>query len=271
MEDGFGCLRRLPRPCGASHSGAFAVSPATSVAKGIEKGTLLTTTGVLKDVISGVDPANFCVLYGPSHAEEVASAVPTAVVVAAGDMGIAEIVQGLFMSPRMRVYVNPDLLGVEIAGSVKNVLAIATGICDGVGYGDNAKAAIITRGIAEIRRLGVAMGAKAETFSGLAGIGDIVVTCMSRHSRNRHLGEQLGRGRTLAEIESEMNMVAEGVATTVSAFALAKRHKVDMPIVAAVHSILFDGSSPRSAVHDLMSRAATREDRLFAEAGGDAS
>jgi glycerol-3-phosphate dehydrogenase (NAD(P)+) len=242
-----------------------------SVAKGIENGTLLTTTGVLRDTAPGVNPDNLCVLYGPSHAEEVASGVPTAVVVAAGDMAIAETVQQLFMSPRMRVYVNPDLLGVEIAGSVKNVLAIATGICDGVGYGDNAKAAIITRGVAEIRRLGVAMGARDQTFSGLAGIGDIVVTCMSRHSRNRYLGEQIGRGRTLEDVQNEMKMVAEGVATTVSAFELAKRHNVEMPIVAAAHSILFDGVAPRAAVHDLMTRAAKHEDKLFAEAGGDAS
>jgi glycerol-3-phosphate dehydrogenase (NAD(P)+) len=195
--------------------------------------------------------------------------VPTAVVVAAGSIEVAEHIQHLFMSPRLRVYVNPDLLGVEIAGSVKNILAIATGICDGVGYGDNAKAALITRGIAEIRRLGVAMGAEAHTFSGLAGIGDLVVTCTSRHSRNRYVGEQIGLGRSMDEIQAEMNMVAEGVKTAISVHELARRHDVEMPIVEAVYSILFEGKSPRAAVHDLMTRSAKREDRLFAEEGGD--
>ena len=240
-----------------------------SVAKGIENGTLLTTTGVLRDVVTEVPAERIGVLYGPSHAEEVAAAVPTAVVVAADDLAVAEHVQELFMSPRLRVYVNPDLLGVEIAGSVKNILAIATGICDGVGYGDNAKAALITRGIAEIKRLGVAMGAREETFSGLAGIGDLVVTCMSRHSRNRYVGEQIGQGRSLEEIQAEMKMVAEGVRTAISVHELAQRYGVEMPIVEAVHSILFDGKAPRAAVHDLMTRSAKREDRLYVDAAAD--
>ncbi|MBO6577373.1 MAG: NAD(P)H-dependent glycerol-3-phosphate dehydrogenase [Rhodothermales bacterium] len=234
-----------------------------SVAKGIENGTLLTTSGVLREAVPTVPAERIGVLYGPSHAEEVAAAVPTAVVVAFDDLEVAEHVQDLFMSPRLRVYSNPDLLGVEIAGSVKNILAIATGICDGVGYGDNAKAALITRGIAEIKRLGVAMGAREETFSGLAGIGDLVVTCMSRHSRNRYVGEQIGKGRALDDIRSEMKMVAEGVRTAVSVHELAARHKVEMPIVEAVYDILFNGKAPRAAVHDLMTRAAKREDRLY--------
>jgi glycerol-3-phosphate dehydrogenase (NAD(P)+) len=241
-----------------------------SVAKGIENGTLLTTTGVLADVIHSVPPGQLGVLYGPSHAEEVAAAVPTAVVVAANDLKVAEHVQRLFMSPRLRVYVNPDLRGVEIAGSVKNVLAIATGICDGVDYGDNAKAALITRGLAEIKRLGTAMGGREGTFSGLAGIGDIVVTCMSQHSRNRYVGEQIGRGRALEDIQAEMQMVAEGVRTAMSVHELAARHNVEMPISEAVYSILFDGKSPRSAVHDLMTRDAKHEDRQYVDATGDA-
>ncbi len=166
------------------------------------------------------------------------------------------------MTPRLRVYVNTDLIGVEIGGSVKNVLAIAAGIGDGVGYGDNAKAALITRGIAEIRRLGLAMGARPATFAGLAGIGDLVVTCMSRHSRNRYLGEQIGRGRTLAEVEAEMSMIAEGVRTTRSVRDLAHRYGIEMPITEAVYAILFEQKNPDEAVDELMTRSAKRENWL---------
>ncbi|NNE70276.1 MAG: NAD(P)H-dependent glycerol-3-phosphate dehydrogenase [Rhodothermales bacterium] len=234
-----------------------------SVAKGIENDTLLTTSGVLRDALPVVPANRVGVLYGPSHAEEVASAVPTAVVVSIPDLDLATHVQDLFMSVRLRVYVNCDLLGVEIAGSVKNVLAIATGICDGVGYGDNAKAALITRGLAEIKRLGAAMGAREQTFSGLAGIGDLVVTCMSRHSRNRYVGEQIGRGRSLDEIQAEMKMVAEGVKTAVSVHELAQRYSVEMPIAEAIYAILFRGLPPRAAVHDLMTRSAKQEHSLL--------
>jgi len=166
------------------------------------------------------------------------------------------------MTHRLRVYVNTDVIGVEIGGSVKNVLAIAAGICDGVGYGDNAKAALITRGIAEIRRLGLAMGARPSTFAGLAGIGDLVVTCMSRHSRNRYLGEQIGQGKTLEEVEAEMSMVAEGVRTTESVRDLARRHRIEMPITEAVYAILFEGKKPDEAVDELMTRSAKRENWL---------
>ena len=234
-----------------------------SVAKGIENGTLLTTTGVLREVLTSADPTKLAVLYGPSHAEEVASGSPTAVVVASRDKETANRLQGLFMSPRLRVYANDDLIGVEIAGSVKNVLAIAAGISEGVGYGDNAKAALITRGISEIRRLGCAMGARATTFSGLAGIGDLVVTCTSRHSRNRAVGVELGRGRSLEDVVSHMSMVAEGVRTTESVYQLSRRLGVEMPITEAVYSILFDLKPPRSAVHDLMNRSAKHEDWLY--------
>jgi glycerol-3-phosphate dehydrogenase (NAD(P)+) len=199
------------------------------------------------------------VLHGPSHAEEVARQKPTTVVAASPELETARRVQERFMTPMFRVYTNTDLLGVEIAGAVKNVLAIAAGICDGLQLGDNAKAALITRGLAEMARLGVAMGASPLTFAGLAGIGDLVVTCMSRHSRNRYVGEQLGQGRTLEEILSEMSMVAEGVRTAISVRALAQRYGVEMPIATAVYEILFAGKSPQQALEELMSRAAKEE------------
>src|SRR5690606_24593213 len=170
-----------------------------SVAKGIENGTLLTTTGVLRDVLEAEDPGRIGVLYGPSHAEEVAASRPTSVVVAMPDRAEAERVQEVFMTRALRVYVNADLLGVEVAGSVKNVMALAAGIGDGLGLGDNAKAALVTRGLAEIKRLGLAMGADPATFSGLAGLGDLVVTCFSRHSRNRRFGDLIGAGKTREE------------------------------------------------------------------------
>lgn len=255
-----GKLAPLYRP------GLFVVS----VAKGIEVGTLKTTSQVLAEVLP-VPKRHIVVLYGPSHAEEVAAGVPTAVVAATTDQGVGAKIQDTFMTPLLRVYVNRDVIGVEIAGSVKNIMAIAAGISDGVGYGDNAKAAIITRGMAEIRRLGQALGADASTFSGLAGIGDLVVTCMSKHSRNRHLGEQIGKGRTLQEIEAEMKMVAEGVRTTQSVLELARRHGVEMPITEAVHAILFEGKQPKIAVNDLMTRSAKHEEWLPtpAEKAGD--
>lgn len=233
-----------------------------SLAKGIENQTLKTTTDVLTDVLTGVPSSHIGVLYGPSHAEEVAEGKPTTIVAAAPSMDVAERIQSVFMTDRLRVYVNTDVVGVEIGGSVKNVLAIAAGICDGVGYGDNAKAAIITRGIAEIRRLGLAMGARASTFAGLAGIGDLVVTCTSTHSRNRFLGEQIGKGKTLEEIESTMSMVAEGVRTTESVRDLARHHRIEMPITEAVYAILFDHKNPDEAVNELMTRSAKRENWL---------
>lgn len=230
-----------------------------SVAKGIENETLLTTSQVLRDVYPDFPKGQIAVLYGPSHAEEVAASVPTAVVVAARDHKVAEEVQQTFMTSRLRVYVNDDVLGVEIAGSVKNVMAIASGMSEGVGYGDNAKAALITRGSAEIRRLGMAMGAHESTFAGLAGIGDLVVTCMSKHSRNRYLGEQIGKGKTLEEVQDEMKMVAEGVRTTRSVYQLARKYNVEMPITNAVHAILFEGKKPIDAVNELMGRSAKKE------------
>ena len=243
-------------------SAATADILAMSVAKGIENETLLLTTQVLEETLLILPRANIGVIYGPSHAEEVALGMPTTVVAAAHSVAAAERVQKAFMSPKLRVYVNEDVIGVQVAGSVKNIMAIAAGISDGIGFGDNAKAAIITRGLAEMKRLGQAMGAEASTFAGLAGIGDLVVTCMSRHSRNRHVGEQIGKGRSLDEIIAEMNMVAEGVKTTRSVMALAKKHNVELPITEAVHAILFEGKSPKEEVARLMRRAAKREDWL---------
>ncbi len=242
---------------------AHAALIVVSVAKGIENETLMTTTQVLGQVLSPPVPrAHIGVLYGPSHAEEVAAGRPTTLVAAAPSMAVAEQVQTLFMTPRLRVYVNDDVAGVEIGGSVKNVMAIAAGISDGIGYGDNAKAALITRGMAEIQRLGLAMGAQPATFAGLTGIGDLVVTCTSRHSRNRYLGEQIGKGKSLGEVQSEMQMVAEGVKTTASVYALAQKHRIEMPITEAVYAILFEGKKPADAVPELMTRAAKQEDWL---------
>lgn len=230
-----------------------------SLAKGIENETLQTMSQVLAQELPTVPKENIGVLYGPSHAEEVAEGRPTTVVAAAPTTAQAERIQDAFMTKRLRVYVNTDVIGVEIGGSAKNVLAIAAGISDGVGYGDNAKAALVTRGIAEIRRLGLAMGAKAHTFAGLTGLGDLVVTCMSAHSRNRYLGEQIGRGKTLEEVVDEMDMVAEGVRTTQSVRDLAREHGIEMPITEAVYAILFDGKRPREVVDELMTRSAKRE------------
>ena len=230
-----------------------------SLAKGIENDTLMTMSQVLDDVLEGLPGTRIGVLYGPSHAEEVAEGRPTTVVAAAPDEDVAEHIQRVFMTERLRVYVNTDVRGVEIGGSAKNVLAIAAGIGDGVGYGDNAKAALITRGIAEIRRLGLALGARPETFAGLAGIGDLIVTCMSAHSRNRYLGEQIGQGRSLDEVVDSMSMVAEGVRTTQSIHDLAQRYSIEMPITEAVYAILFEGREPGEMVEELMTRSAKRE------------
>lgn len=231
-----------------------------SVAKGIEVGTLMTTSAVLRDVLVRADPDRIGVLYGPSHAEEVANRRPTTVVVSVPDAIVAEQVQEVFMTKHFRVYVNTDLIGVEIAGSVKNVMAIAAGISDGLGLGDNAKAALLTRGLAEIKRLGLALGAQPSTFAGLAGIGDLVVTCFSEHSRNRHFGEQIGRGHSMEEVEAQMRMVAEGVKSTLSVCEMARRLGVEMPITDAVYQMLFEHLRPQDAVMELMTRAAKHED-----------
>ncbi len=236
-----------------------------SVAKGVENETLLLSSEVLAEVLPMADPGKIGVLYGPSHAEELGKGLPTTIVAAAAGEDTALQLQQVFTTSRLRVYVNTDIVGVQIAGSVKNVMAIAAGISDGVGFGDNAKAAIVTRGMAEIRRLGTAMGARPETFFGLSGIGDLVVTCMSGLSRNRYFGEQIGKGKSLPEILEEMKMVAEGVRTTQSIIALARRYKIEMPISEAVHAILFEGKKPLDAVNELMNRSAKQEEWLSSE------
>jgi len=230
-----------------------------SLAKGIENETLQTMSQVLTDELSEMSKQQIGVLYGPSHAEEVAEGRPTTVVAAAPTEPRAEWIQNAFMTNRLRVYVNTDVIGVEIGGSAKNVLAIAAGISDGMGHGDNAKAALVTRGLAEMRRLGLAMGANLQTFAGLAGIGDLLVTCMSTHSRNRYFGEQIGKGKTLDEIQAEMDMIAEGVRTTQSIRDLARYHSIEMPITEAVYSVLFEDERPDDVVDELMTRSAKRE------------
>ena len=226
------------------------------VAKGLEKGTGLR----LSDVCHQELPNNkYVVLSGPSHAEEVSRDIPTTVVVSSEDIHIAEIVQDIFMSPKFRVYTNPDVVGVELGGALKNIIAFGAGICDGLGYGDNAKAALMTRGIKEIGRLGVAMGAKASTFSGLSGIGDLIVTCTSMHSRNRRAGILIGQGKTLEETLAEVKMVVEGITATDVAYNVAKELNVEMPITNAIYSVLYDNANPDEVVTELMMRNKTHE------------
>jgi glycerol-3-phosphate dehydrogenase (NAD(P)+) len=228
-----------------------------NVAKGLEEKTLKRMSEVLKDELPW--GAKIATLSGPSHAEEVSRGIPTAVTVASRQESLNKQIQRIFMSPHFRVYTNADIVGVELAGSVKNVVAIAAGICDGLKYGDNTKGALLTRGLAEISRLGIAMGARAQTFSGLSGMGDLITTCVSKHSRNRYVGEQIGRGKKLNQILSEMEMVAEGVNTTKSARLLAKAKGVEMPITEQVYQVLFTDKDPRKAVNDLMNRGAKAE------------
>jgi glycerol-3-phosphate dehydrogenase (NAD(P)+) len=231
-----------------------------SASKGFEEGTMARMSEVLRAEV-GTAAARAVCLAGPSHAEEVSRRVPTSVVAAGEDPAACAQVQEAFVRPYLRVYTNPDLLGVELATGLKNCIAIAAGILDGLGCGDNTKAALVTRGLAEITRLGVAMGARPETFSGLAGVGDLVVTCLSRHSRNRRVGEAIGRGSSLEEALSGMVMVAEGVRTTRAAVAMGRRHGVELPIIEMVHEVLFEGHDPREAVQMLMTRPPRSETR----------
>ncbi len=221
------------------------------VAKGIEEESLKILTDVIGEELPEVIVT---ALSGPSHAEEVGRGLPTTCVVGAKNRAIAEFVQNLFMSPVFRVYTSPDMLGIELGGALKNVVALAAGIADGLGYGDNTKAALITRGIAEISRLGVALGGRWETFYGLSGIGDLIVTCASMHSRNRRAGILLGKGYSMEEAMKEVHMVVEGVYSAKAALALAKGCGVEMPIIQQVNCILFEGKSPSEAVKDLMLR-----------------
>ena len=225
-----------------------------NVAKGIENKTLMTMSSMLKDVFPDIQNEQLGILSGPSHAEEVCKRIPTAVVSASTVNETAKTIQVAFMNSYFRVYSSTDLLGVELGGAFKNVMAIGAGIIDGAKFGDNTKAAIMTRGIAEISRMGIAMGAKPETFSGLSGIGDLIVTCMSQHSRNRYVGEKLGSGLKLKEILESMYAVAEGVETSRSASQLAKKVGVDAPITNEVYKILFEDKDPIKATSDLMTR-----------------
>ncbi|NCS81861.1 MAG: glycerol-3-phosphate dehydrogenase [Ignavibacteria bacterium CG_4_8_14_3_um_filter_37_9] len=225
-----------------------------NVAKGIENKTLMTMSQMLKDVFPLIQDEQLGIISGPSHAEEVCKRIPTAVVAGSTVKETSKSIQAAFMNSYFRVYSSTDLLGVELGGAFKNVMAIGAGIIDGAKFGDNTKAAIMTRGIAEITRMGIAMGAKAETFSGLSGIGDLIVTCMSQHSRNRYVGEKLGSGLKLKEILKNMYAVAEGVETSRSASELAKKVGVDAPITNEVYKILFEDKDAIKATTDLMSR-----------------
>jgi len=225
-----------------------------SASKGIENKTHLTMSAILKEMLPQVAPEKLAVLSGPSFAREVARNVPTVVTVACKDQGVAELVQHTFASPFFRVYTNDDLIGVELGGAVKNVIAIAAGIIDGLGLGLNTRAAMITRGLAEIRRLGVKLGANPHTFAGLAGVGDLVLTCTGDLSRNHSVGKKIGEGKKLAEILAEMRMVAEGVKTAKSVYNLSRKLGVDMPISREVYHILYHGLKPQKAAHRLMTR-----------------
>jgi glycerol-3-phosphate dehydrogenase (NAD(P)+) len=235
---------------------APAVSPdarVLSLTKGIENNTFLRPSEIIRQVL-GVE--HVAVLSGPSHAEEVSRGRPTSVVVAGEDLDLARWLQACFSTDRFRVYTNLDVIGVELGGALKNIIGIAAGISDGLEFGDNTKAALLTRGLVEMTRFGVALGAEPQTFVGLAGLGDLITTCMSRHGRNRHVGERLGRGEKLEEIVPAMGgMIAEGVTTTRSVHDRAVRMEIEMPITTEVYRVLYEGKDPRAAVDDLMLRA----------------
>ena len=228
-----------------------------SVVKGIESRTLRRVSQVIKEELG--DDIELAVLSGPTIALEAAKGIPTTAVVSSENMLLAKAVQEIFTTNRFRIYVNPDMAGVELGGSLKNVIAIACGISDGLGFGTNTKAALLSRGLAEISRLGIAMGAKKETFGGLSGLGDLVTTCISRDSRNRLVGELIGKGKRLKEILANMNNVAEGVGTAKSAYLLGRKHNVPMPISEEVYKVLYKNKNPLKAVNDLMAREVKEE------------
>jgi glycerol-3-phosphate dehydrogenase (NAD(P)+) len=234
-----------------------------SATKGLEERSLLRMTEVIAQVIGNRFRPRLGALSGPSFAKEVARGDPTAVTIASPDTELSQTIQQELSDPRFRLYTNDDVVGVELGGALKNVIAIAAGVCDGLGLGHNSVAALITRGLAEITRLGVACGGQRETMSGLAGLGDLVLTCTGGLSRNRSVGVELGRGRNLTDIIAGMHgMVAEGVLTTNAAVGLAKAHGVEMPISEKMHTILHDGKSPREAIHELMTRSVKSETEL---------
>ncbi len=226
------------------------------VAKGIEEDTLMTISDVVEQEIPKADVAVMC---GPSHAEEVGIGLPTTVVAGAKSKATADRIQDIFMNEVFRVYTSPDVLGMELGGSLKNVIALAAGMADGLGYGDNTKAALITRGINEIGRLATAMGARIETLNGLTGIGDLIVTCESKHSRNRKAGMLMGQGMTMEEATKEVKMVVEGIYSAKAALALAQKYNVSMPIIEVVNKVLFENKSAKEAVTDLMLRNKSSE------------
>lgn len=231
--------------------------------KGIEEGTLLRLSQVFAEELPSELNENIGVISGPSHAEEVARGVPTAIVAASADERVARIAQQTLMCPTLRVYTSSDITGVELGGALKNVIALATGISDGLGFGDNTRAAIMTRGLAEMVRLGVAMGASPLTFSGLSGMGDLIVTCMSMYSRNRRAGIEIGRGRPVDEVLRSTKKVVEGIPTTRAVVELSRRLGVEMPIASKLHAVLFSGFDPREAVGNLMMRGAVAETTLM--------
>ena len=227
-----------------------------NISKGLEEGTLMRLSQVYK---SEIPQADIAVMSGPSHAEEVSKGLPTTNVAAAENIKTAEFVQDVFMRDNFRVYTSTDVIGVELGGALKNIIALCAGISDGLGYGDNTKAALMTRGLAEIARLGIAMGAKEETFMGLSGVGDLIVTCTSMHSRNRRAGILLGQGKSLDETLKSVHMVVEGVNTASAAYKLGEKYGIEMPITAEANAILFDGKNAREAVNSLMTREKRHE------------
>ena len=227
-----------------------------SVTKGIENKTLKRMSEIAHELLGRID---ICVLSGPSIAHEVAQGSPTTLVASSGNLALAKEIQDVFITDRFRVYTNSDIAGVELGGSLKNIIAIAAGISDSLGFGTNAKAALLTRGLIEMARLGVAMGAKKDTFYGLSGLGDLTTTCISKYSRNHHFGEEIGKGKSLKEALKETEMVVEGVATTESAYELAKNHKVEIPIISEIYKVLYENKDPKKGVHDLMTRSPREE------------
>lgn len=231
-----------------------------NVGKGIEEATLDTLTDILNEELPNADIA---VMSGPSHAEEVSRGIPTTCVVGAKSKKTASFIQDIFMTENFRVYTSPDIIGIELGGSLKNVIALAAGIADGLGFGDNTKAALMTRGVVEIARLGMQLGGRYETFAGLSGIGDLFVTCTSKHSRNRNAGYLIGKGYSMQEAMTEVNQVVEGVYSAKAALALARKHDIKMPIVEQVNLVLFEGKSAKDAVSDLLMRDRTQESESF--------
>ena len=256
MSDKDVCVLAVPSPfirstCQKMKQYVRAGQIIVNVAKGIEENTLYTLTDIIEEELPYADA---CVLSGPSHAEEVSRRLPTTCVVSSRTRKTAEYLRSVFVSPVFRVYISPDMLGIELGGALKNVIALAAGTADGLGYGDNTKAALITRGIAEIARLGIKMGGKPETFYGLTGIGDLIVTCASVHSRNRKAGYLIGKGYTMDEAMKEVQMVVEGVYSARAALALASKYQVEMPIVEQVNKVLFENKNAEEAVKELMLR-----------------